>query len=58
VEKIVKHRVTKRTDAAAGYDYIEILVKWEGWSEQDNTWEPLHNIYRDIAALIRQYFHS
>jgi len=58
VEKIIKHRVTKKIEGGSPYDFIEIFVKWEGWSEQDNTWEPLYNIYRDIASLIRKYFHT
>jgi hypothetical protein len=58
VEKIVKHRVTKRTTKAAEYDFIELMVKWDGYLNSDNTWEPLHCIYKDVPALCRQYFKS
>jgi len=32
------------------------MVKWEGYSLADNTWEPLTSIYKDISALCRRYF--
>jgi hypothetical protein len=56
VEKIIKHRMHKRLAGTTFYEHIEILVKWEGYSLADNTWEPLTSIYKDIAALCRRYF--
>lgn len=45
VEKIVNKRVVgNRT---------EYLVKWQGWSEKDNTWEPLKNL--NCAKLIEDF---
>jgi len=32
---------------------IQYLVKWAGWSERDNTWEPPSNIFN--KNLIRDY---
>ena len=56
VERIVKHRITKRTSKAGSHDFIEMMVKWEGYKPSDNTWEPLPMIYKDVASLCRQYF--
>ena len=30
------------------------LVKWEGWADKDNTWEPMDNLV-GCAAQIREY---
>ena len=56
VEKNVEHRTLKRLAGSKTYDHVEINVKWEGYSTQDNTWEPLYGIYMDIASLCRRYF--
>ena len=56
VEKIVKHRILKRLAGTCTYDHIEVQVKWEGYSQADNTWEPLTSIYKDIASHCRKYF--
>lgn len=31
----------------------EFLIKWEGWSENDNSWEPLDNL--KCPAIIREF---
>jgi len=32
----------------------EYLIKWEGWSEQDSTWEPIDNL-QNIKNLIDKF---
>jgi len=34
---------------------IEILVSWKGFSENDNSWEPLKNLYEDVRTQIQSY---
>ena len=40
VEKIID----KRFDAAG---IIQYLIKWKGYDEKDNSWEPIENLYCD-----------
>ena len=30
---------------------VEYLIKWEGWSQQDSTWEPIDNL-QNIKNII------
>ena len=34
---------------------IEILVSWKGFSDDENSWEPLRNLYEDIRVQIEEY---
>ena len=34
---------------------IEILVSWKGFSDNDNSWEPLKNLYEDVRTQIVTY---
>ena len=42
VEAIVDRRVVVRPGRPKR---IEYQIKWEGWEDSDNTWEPLDNIF-------------
>jgi hypothetical protein len=50
-ERIINHRVTK-----AGYrkPTVEYLVKWDGYSDEHNTWEPRSNLLT-CSELIKAY---
>jgi len=44
IEKIVEERTVGKNK--------EYLVKWKGWKDEDNTWEPKENL---TAAIIKKY---
>lgn len=45
VEDITRHRVNSETLVA------EFFVKWEGYTKDKNTWEPLDNVYKCPVVL-------
>ena len=46
VEKIVAHKIIKGN--------IFYLVKWVGWDDADNTWEPEENLLR-CPLVVSEY---
>jgi hypothetical protein len=46
VEKIVGKRISD--------DQIEYRVKWEGYSEEENTWEPYESL-KHLTDMIEEY---
>ena len=47
VEKILKKRKNKNR--------IEYLVKWKGYSSDQNTWEPRTKLIKDVPDLIKEF---
>ena len=44
VEQIMSHRMFK--------DEIQVLVKWLDFPNEDNTWEPLEAMLRDVKTYV------
>ena len=47
VEKILAHRQYGRNQQ------MQYLVKWQGYPDSDNTWEPKENLHAD--ELLQEY---
>ena len=46
VEKVIEKRITAKGN-------IEYLIKWEGYDEKENSWEPIENL--GCEDLIQEY---
>jgi hypothetical protein len=47
VAKILKHRVVEGS--------YEFLTQWEGFDEEDSTWEPVTTLLEDVQSICQQY---
>ena len=52
IEAILDHR-TKGRGRSKTLQYV--LVKWKGWSDEFNTWEPVEGLQDSAADLLRDY---
>jgi hypothetical protein len=52
VESIQSHRFKKITKAGKRMGEPEFLVKWKGYPESDNSWEPLKTLAHNVAFVI------
>ena len=50
VEKLLNSRSAKDSTS----NEIEYLVKWQGFTHEDNSWEPRGNLGSEAAGLIRE----
>lgn len=50
VEKIQGRRVKYKICKVAN-GKLEYFIKWEGWDEKNNTWEPLTNLFSCIIMI-------
>jgi len=60
VEKIIRSEIIAYTRKVRGHNKrmreLTYFVKWKGWSEDENTWEPLESL--DNAKELVEEFHS
>ena len=54
VESILNHRLNAKSNSAATTDQKEYLIKWEGYSTQECTWEPIKNL-STIKEMVTEY---
>ena len=61
VEAIVGHRLSKdpaHGSAQGDFKPYEVSVKWDGYSMEENTWEPLHEKLGEVRYAVLKYFAS
>ena len=37
---------------------VKVLVRWQGYDESERTWEPLQQVYEDVAVITQKYVDS
>ncbi len=37
---------------------VELLVRWEGFDEDSDTWEPIASLYKDVPAMVKDFVAS
>jgi hypothetical protein len=54
IEKILKHRKCRKKKGETKTSY-EVLIKWDGYDETHNTWEPLSSIAETAPLALEEY---
>lgn len=50
----LSNSVWKSRFLIANFSQVEYLLKWEGFSHDDNTWEPIENIGKDLIEAFER----
>ena len=58
VSVLRKWKVERIVDKAKRNGRVVYLVKWAGFSESDNTWEPRAKLLIDVPSLVKDYEHE
>ena len=59
VDSILDHKVKGNKKSSDPYKKYLVFIKWKDYDdEDDNTWEPLENIYEDVEDVVTFYFES
>ena len=37
---------------------VKVLIRWQGYDESERTWEPLQQVYEDVAVITQKYVDS
>jgi hypothetical protein len=50
-----EYDVERVVDMRSGFSGVEYLIKWQGWSEEENTWEP-ENHLQNCKQLLNDFY--
>jgi hypothetical protein len=51
----MRYKIQKIRDHDVKEDGIFLLIEWEGFDEEDSTWEPINIINDDVPGLVKKY---
>jgi hypothetical protein len=52
LERLVSHRFDNKTMK------MQVECKWQGFGEEENTWEPIHDIFNDAPQMVKHYLQN
>ena len=56
VGELLKIRKTKKHGRVANMNMYEMLVRWEGFDSDGDTWEPLENLMSDVSQMVDDFY--
>jgi len=58
MEAFRDYKPKKKIKLGVFSDEYKLYVKWENFTEADNTWEPLINMFQDVPVWVNDFFTS
>jgi hypothetical protein len=51
----MRYKIEKITDHTFEDDEYKLFVKWQGFDQEESTWEPFEVIYEDVPSIVKEY---
>ncbi len=50
-----EYEVAEILDSRMRRGQVQYLIQWQGYANEDNSWEPAMTIIKDVPALVRKF---